>query len=75
MSYKVHLERHSSFGYGNFFKECCRDEYNKVLHRRDRWDVIDRELHKFHARIDRSTLSDLIFESEEHFTWFLMRWG
>lgn len=38
------------------------------------WDNVDKELSKFNATVCRET-SMIEFESEEYYTWFILRWS
>jgi hypothetical protein len=53
-----------------------RSKYPDWLVREDTYSLINQELQKYHGRLDNldHRVSEIIFDSEEHKTWFLLRW-
>jgi len=78
MSFKYTLKIHSDNWYRNFF-DTFSDEYVVAWGSQDPdalCDLIDKHLSKYNAVIDRtSSTGELIFESEAHFHWFVLRWS
>ena len=78
MVYRYRLKSHSDIGYNKFFDQ-FRSEYDDVFMNGthvQRREMIDRYLGEYSCRVDwELDNGTLIFESEAHFTWFLLRWS
>jgi hypothetical protein len=79
MSYRYHLKNHNDIGYSNFF-DTIREEYNQAwLSKSDKLSTIQQlvndRLKPFNARVDQDEAGYLIFESEDDFNWFVLRWA
>ena len=80
MTYSKELKNHTDYGYNNFFKEIS-DEFNELYYNNlnpgiTRCDaIIDKHLKPFNAHLERKgNDAFLVFDSEEYFTWFVLKW-
>lgn len=76
MSYRYRLKSHYDIGYNKFFDQ-FRDEYKEVLgDEKSIGELVDRYLGEYRCRVDwENNDGTLIFESEAHYHWFVLRWS
>jgi hypothetical protein len=78
MSFNYQLKSHQDIGYSNFFDTFRKeydDMYYNIYDKGVLYDFIDLKLAPFKAKTGRDTaLGTLIFDTEAHFHWFLLRW-
>lgn len=78
MSFSYQLKSHDDIGYRKFF-DTFRDEYAEQCWSFDdneyaRIDFINDKLSKYNARIHIGGSGLITFDSEQHFTFFVLTW-
>lgn len=78
MAYTYKLKRHSDIGYQKFF-DTFREEYSEMSFccEAERMGFINQKLKKYNAsiRYTNDYKSELLFNSEQDFSFFLLTWG